>query len=39
MGLPSGHRVLINDRKPSDILNPSAIAYEIKRNSGIRKLI
>tara|TARA_Y100001968_G_scaffold332681_1_gene391791 strand:+ start:590 stop:2611 length:2022 start_codon:yes stop_codon:yes gene_type:complete len=35
MGLPSGPRILINDRKPSDFLKPSASAIEVERNTGI----
>ena len=36
MGLPSGPRIVINDRKPSNILKPTAIAYEVTRNIGVR---
>ncbi|MDC0039281.1 hypothetical protein OAJ78_06450 [Gammaproteobacteria bacterium] len=39
MGLPSGPRFLINDRKPSDLLKPSASAFEVKRNEGIKNLM
>ena len=38
MDLSSGTRILINDRKPSNILVPSAIAYEVERNDGINNL-
>ncbi len=38
MGLPSGPRIIINDRKPSDFLNPTALAYEVKRNQGINNI-
>jgi hypothetical protein len=34
-GLPSGPRILINDRKPSATLLPQAEAIEVKRNQGI----
>jgi aminoglycoside phosphotransferase (APT) family kinase protein len=37
-GLPSGPRVLINDRKPSATLLPQAEAIEVKRNQGIRHI-
>ncbi len=35
MGLPSGPRYIINDRKPSAILVPQVVSYEISRNEGI----
>ena len=35
MDLSSGPRVVINDRKPSEFLRPSARAFEVKRNEGI----
>ncbi len=38
MEIPSGPRYLINDRKPSAILTPHAIAFEIERNKGINEL-
>ena len=38
MDLSSGPRVVINDRKPSDFLRPSARAFEVKRNDGILDL-
>ena len=38
MNLSSGTRILINDRKPSDFLKPSAIAYEVERNIGIKNI-
>lgn len=34
-GLPSGPRVVINDRKPSAILNPQASAVELERDQGV----
>lgn len=36
--IPSGPRYIINDRKPSSILTPHAIAFEIERNKGIADL-
>lgn len=38
MGLPSGPRFLINDRKPSALLISQAQAIEVERNQGIRHL-
>jgi hypothetical protein len=38
MGLPSGPRFLINDRKPSALLVPQAQALEVERNQGIDHL-
>lgn len=38
MDLSSGTRIIINDRKPSNILVPSAVAYEVERNEGIQNL-
>ena len=38
MGLSSGPRIIINDRKPSDILKPTAIAYEVTINIGVRDI-
>lgn len=38
MDLSSGPRVVINDRKPSEFLRPSARAFEVKRNDGILDL-
>ena len=38
MNLSSGTRILINDRKPSDFLMPSAIAYEVERNIGVSNI-
>ncbi len=38
MDLPSGPRHLINDRKPSLMLTPNAVAFEIRRNQGIKNL-
>ena len=38
MDLSSGTRIIINDRKPSNILVPSAVAYEVERNKGIKNL-
>lgn len=38
MGLPSGPRFLINDRKPSALLVSQATAYEVERNQGIHHL-
>tara|TARA_R110000751_G_scaffold263489_1_gene362747 strand:+ start:3842 stop:5803 length:1962 start_codon:yes stop_codon:yes gene_type:complete len=38
MDLSSGPRVVINDRKPSEFLRPSARAFEVKRNEGILDL-
>ena len=35
MGLPSGPRYVINDRKPSAMLVPQVVSYEISRNEGI----
>ena len=35
MGLPSGPRYAINDRKPSAILTPQAVSFEITRNEGV----
>jgi hypothetical protein len=35
MGLPSGPRYIINDRKPSAMLVPQVISYEVSRNEGI----
>ncbi len=35
MGLPSGPRYIINDRKPSAMLVPQVVSYEISRNEGI----
>lgn len=37
-GLPSGPRVLINDRKPSAIFTAQAHSFEIVRNAGITAL-
>ncbi len=37
-GIPSGPRFLINDRKPSDMLTPQAMAFEIERNKGLSEL-
>ena len=36
MSLPSGPRILINDRKPSKPFTPQASSYEIERNSGLK---
>ncbi len=38
MGLPSGPRHLINDRKPSAVSVPQAVAHEIRRNEGVAHL-
>lgn len=38
MGLPSGPRYLINDRKPSALLVSQAKAFEVERNQGIQHL-
>ncbi len=38
MGLPSGPRFLINDRKPSALLVKQAQAFEVERNQGIQHL-
>lgn len=38
MGLPSGPRFLINDRKPSAVLTSQAQAFEVERNQGIGHL-
>lgn len=38
MGLPSGPRFLINDRKPSALLDTQAQAFEVERNQGIQHL-
>jgi hypothetical protein len=38
MGLPSGPRFLINDRKPSALLVSQAHALEVERNHGIHHL-
>ncbi|HET9624930.1 MAG TPA: phosphotransferase [Kofleriaceae bacterium] len=38
MGLPSGPRFLINDRKPSALLTSQAQALEVERNQGIAHL-
>ncbi|MDB4963246.1 MAG: hypothetical protein JWP01_3245 [Myxococcales bacterium] len=38
MGLPSGPRFLINDRKPSALLVAQAQAFEVERNQGIQHL-
>jgi aminoglycoside phosphotransferase (APT) family kinase protein len=38
MGLPSGPRYLINDRKPSALLTSQALAFEVERNQGIGHL-
>tara|TARA_R110001592_G_scaffold39802_4_gene130865 strand:+ start:1844 stop:3961 length:2118 start_codon:yes stop_codon:yes gene_type:complete len=38
MGLPSGERHLINDRKPSFPMNKMAIAHEIERNTGLSEI-
>jgi hypothetical protein len=38
MGLPSGPRFLINDRKPSALLVSQAQAIEVERNQGIGQL-
>jgi len=38
MDIPSGPRYLINDRKPSAILTPHSIAFEVERNRGINDL-
>ena len=38
MGLPSGPRFLINDRKPSALLVSQATAFEVERNQGIEHL-
>lgn len=38
MGLPSGPRYLINDRKPSALLTSQAQAFEVERNQGIQHL-
>ena len=38
MGLPSGPRFLINDRKPSALLVSQAQALEVERNQGISHL-
>jgi hypothetical protein len=38
MGLPSGPRFLINDRKPSALLVSQAQAFEVERNQGIQHL-
>lgn len=38
MGLPSGPRFLINDRKPSALLVSQATAFEVERNQGIHHL-
>jgi hypothetical protein len=38
MGLPSGPRYLINDRKPSALLTSQAQAFEVERNQGIHHI-
>ena len=38
MGLPSGPRLLINDRKPSSSTLPQAAAFEVRRNQGVQHL-
>lgn len=38
MGLPSGPRFIVNDRKPSAIFHPQAYAFEVERNQGIQHL-
>ena len=38
MDLSSGPRIVVNDRKPSEFLRPSASAFEVKRNQGIMDL-
>ena len=38
MGLSPGPRLVINDRKPSNFLRPSAVAFEVERNGGIKNL-
>ena len=35
MGLPSGPRYIINDRKPSAMLVPQVVSFEVSRNEGI----
>tara|TARA_R110002012_G_scaffold211146_1_gene381940 strand:+ start:17241 stop:19268 length:2028 start_codon:yes stop_codon:yes gene_type:complete len=35
MGLPSGPRVVINDRKPSKLFTPQAVGAEITRDGGV----
>ena len=37
-GLPSGPRILINDRKPSAIFTQQAHSFEIARNQGIERV-
>ncbi|HEX3999278.1 MAG TPA: phosphotransferase [Pirellulales bacterium] len=39
LGLPSGPRYSINDRKPSAILVPQTVAYEVSRNEGIQHIV
>lgn len=36
MGCKPGHRVLINDRKPSKPFQPQSISFEVQRNLGIK---
>lgn len=36
MGCKPGHRILINDRKPSKPFQPQSISFEVERNSGIK---
>jgi len=38
MSLPTGPRILINDRKPSKIFTPQATALETERDSGLKNL-
>ena len=38
MGLPSGPRYIINDRKPATRFTNQACAFEIERNQGIRDI-
>ncbi len=38
MGLPSGPRYIINDRKPSAMLVPQVVSFEVSRNEGIEHI-
>lgn len=37
-GLPSGPRILINDRKPSKVFTPQSNCLEVVRNNGLQNL-
>lgn len=38
LGLPSGPRAVINDRKPSSSLTPQAVAQEVDRDEGLARV-